>query len=123
MTTQLDATLPETRLPMPVRTALLRLTQGALANVLRHAHADRAGIELATLHTGGRAWARLRIRDDGVGFVPTASAGRGSVGAVDSFGLRAARERVDQLGGTLEVASAPGAGTTLTVLLPLPEAP
>lgn len=105
-------------LPMHVQTALLRIAQGAVANVVQHAHAESAVIELVADEEG----LRFTVSDDGDGFDPRA-AQPGEGGATsDSFGLQAARERVQQLGGTLIVESAPGRGTSLTVLLATAEA-
>lgn len=104
-------------LPMHVQTALLRIAQGAIANVIQHADADSATI---TLTVGGDRL-QFTIADDGRGFDPAQSPGA-PTGRSDSFGLRATRERVDQLGGTLAVTSAPGEGTALTIDLTLEEA-
>lgn len=104
-------------LPMHVQTALLRIAQGAIANVIQHADADSATI---TLTVGGDRL-QFTIADDGRGFDPAQSPGA-PTGRSDSFGLRAIRERVDQLGGTLTVTSAPGEGTALTIDLTLEEA-
>ena len=104
-------------LPMHVQTALLRIAQGAIANVIQHADADSARI---TLTVGGDRL-QFTIADDGRGFDPAQSPGA-PTGRSDSFGLRATRERVDQLGGTLTVTSAPGEGTALTIDLTLEEA-
>ncbi|MCM3555604.1 sensor histidine kinase [Janibacter melonis] len=98
-------------LSMDTQTALLRVAQGALANVAQHAGASEVRVALTDLGGG----ARLTIADDGVGFDPAAV--REGGGASDSFGLRAIAERVEQLGGDLVVDSAPGDGTTLTVTL------
>lgn len=97
-------------LPMHQQTALLRIAQGAVANVLQHAQAGRAGIDL---RADGSAL-HLEISDDGRGFETAATAVTGAARS-DSFGLRAIRERVAQLGGTMDVRSAPGEGTVLTV--------
>lgn len=101
-----------TALPMHLQTALLRIAQGAIANVIQHAHASTATIALEV--EGDELL--FRVEDDGDGFdpsvIPSDQAGRS-----DSFGLRATRERVQQLGGTLELRSAPGRGTTLLVRL------
>jgi len=103
-------------LPMHLQTALLRITQGAIANVIQHAHAKTAtvtiGIEDDHLH--------FTVEDDGTGFDAEIPA-PGTAEKSDSFGLRATAERVQQLGGRLEVDAAPGRGTTLTVDLPLTE--
>ncbi|WP_314429325.1 sensor histidine kinase [Microbacterium lacticum] len=104
-------------LPMHVQTALLRIAQGAIANVIQHSDADSATI---TLTVGGDRL-QFTIADDGRGFDPAQSPGA-PTGRSDSFGLRAIRERVDQLGGTLTVTSAPREGTALTIDLTLEEA-
>jgi signal transduction histidine kinase len=98
-------------LPMHVQTALLRIAQGAVANVVQHAHATEVGIVLRV--EGGTA--RLTVADDGDGFDPGSVAERAT--ASDSFGLRAISERVAQLGGELDVRSAPGQGASISVTL------
>jgi len=105
-------------LPMHLQTALLRIAQGAIANVVQHAHATTATIALAI----DREQLRFTVVDDGSGFDPRLATVH-SPGKSDSFGLQATRERVQQLGGTLTVDAAPGCGTTLTVDLSLTEAP
>lgn len=98
-------------LPMDAQAALLRIAQGALANVAQHAEADRVRVDLA--QDGGDV--RLTVADDGRGFDPAGIEGAAS--GTDSFGLRAMRERVEQLNGGLSVESAPGAGTVVAVTL------
>lgn len=99
-------------LPDRVRSALLRIAQGALANVREHADAASAALTLTYLDDQ----VVLDIADDGRGFDPAAPPppgdGRG-------HGLRAIRARAEQLGGTLTVESAPGEGTVLSVSIPL----
>lgn len=97
-------------LPMHLQTALLRIAQGAIANVVQHAHASTATITL-TVHQDRLAF---EITDDGRGFEATPAV-TAPPGRSDSFGIRATRERVDQLGGTVTIDSAPGRGTTLMV--------
>ncbi|MFF1635253.1 sensor histidine kinase [Leifsonia sp. NPDC058248] len=99
-------------LPMHLQTALLRIAQGAIANVIQHAHATTAAISLEVDHDE----LRFTIVDDGTGFDPLAATAS-RTGKSDSFGLQATRERVQQLGGTLTVDSAPGRGTALAVTL------
>ncbi|WP_431246597.1 sensor histidine kinase [Leifsonia xyli] len=99
-------------LPMGTQTALLRIAQGALANVRQHADARSARLLLQQTPDS----VVLRIADDGRGFDP--SAVRAAAARADSFGLRAMSERVDQLGGTLDIDSAPGRGTRITATLP-----
>ncbi len=94
-------------LPVEAEVALLRLTQEALANVARHAHAPHAAVTLA-FHAGE---VTLDVFDDGAGFAPGAPAG--------GFGLHGMRERIAELGGTLSVESAPGEGTAVAATLPL----
>ncbi|MFI2486070.1 sensor histidine kinase [Promicromonospora kroppenstedtii] len=99
-------------LPMPLQAALLRIAQGAVANVIQHAHATTATIAL----TVDEDLLRFVVSDDGQGFDPREPPPRIRAES-DSFGLRATRERVQQLGGVLTIDSAPGAGTTLVVEL------
>jgi len=101
-------------LPMHLQTALLRIAQGAIANVIQHARARTATITLAV--DGSEL--RFTVVDDGHGFDPLPPPEDGP-GRSDSFGLQATRERVQQLGGALAVDSAPGRGTTLAVTLDL----
>jgi signal transduction histidine kinase len=106
--------VPEVSLPMDVQTALLRIAQGAVANVVQHAGAAAVRLSLAV---DGRE-ARLTVADDGVGFEPVTARDRAS--STDSFGLRAMEDRVGQFGGRLDITSAPGSGTTLVAVLEVP---
>ncbi|WP_100813500.1 sensor histidine kinase [Microbacterium lacus] len=101
-------------LPMHVQTALLRVAQGTIANVIQHADASSATISLAA----DREKIQFSIVDDGKGFDLQQASGQ-SRGRSDSFGLQAIRERVEQLGGILTVASEPEKGTALTIDLSL----
>jgi signal transduction histidine kinase len=85
---------------------LLRVGQEALANVRKHAAARRAAICLD--YAEGEV--RLEIRDDGTGFDPASQTG--------GFGLRGMRSRAAEAGGILTVCTAPGAGTTVSVVIP-----
>lgn len=100
-------------LPMYMQTALLRIAQGAVANVVQHASAERVDLAVST----GKGGVRLTVTDDGCGF-DVEEGRRAARRSPDSFGLVATAERVEQLGGRLDVGSRPGAGTTLTVDLP-----
>ncbi|WP_230006628.1 sensor histidine kinase [Microbacterium sp. Bi128] len=104
-------TSAEAALPMDSQAALLRIAQGALANVAQHADASR--VRVALEQDGPDV--RLSIADDGRGFDPGRAEATAS--GTDSFGLRAMRERVDQLDGDLVVESAPGGGTVVAVTL------
>jgi PAS domain S-box-containing protein len=85
---------------------LLRILQEALANVRRHSAATNVEVGLRTDDEA----ILLEVADDGRGFDP------GSAGA--GIGLSAMRERVDELGGEIEVSSRPGNGTEVTVRVP-----
>ncbi len=96
-----------------VETTIYRVVQEALINIARHSGAADASIEL------NRAQGSLRctIRDDGVGF----RADRLFQGGTRrrGLGLLGVRERLDALGGQVQIRSAPGAGTELSVVAPL----
>ncbi|GAT71868.1 sensor histidine kinase [Microbacterium hydrocarbonoxydans] len=105
-----DEDLPA--LGLDVEVALLRTAQSALANVRAHSGAT---LVVATLADAGDA-VRLDIVDDGRGFDPAALETPGSGGG---YGLRAMRARLRELGGGLDVESAPGDGTALSAFVPL----
>jgi signal transduction histidine kinase len=104
---QVGAHLSGTRLPPDVETAVYRIAQEALANVLRHAAAAHASI-VVTRREGS---ASIVIEDDGRGFDVSAP--------VEGMGLAAMRERVRLLDGTMAVESRRGRGTTILVELPI----
>jgi signal transduction histidine kinase len=79
--------------------------------VQKHARAGAVSIELGGVADGS---VRLRISDDGAGFDPEQPQPAGRTGA----GLLGMRERAGVLGGALDVASAPGQGTTITLTIP-----
>src|SRR2546421_12730463 len=84
--------------------ALCRIIQETLANIYKHAEATRATLSLDF----GASGARLVIEDDGHGFDVDARPARA---IQEGHGLANIEERVRELGGTLELESAPGAGT------------
>jgi signal transduction histidine kinase len=99
------------RLPAEVETTIYRLVQEALTNVTRHARAGRVGVVIG--RHGGQA--TLAVEDDGVGFDPEAAAESGRLGLIGM------RERAALVGGSVEVESAPGRGTTILARFPVPE--
>ncbi len=101
------------RLPERVRSALLRIAQGALANVREHSGARTATLTLTLLEDQ----VVLDVADDGHGFAPEDASA--SAPGVRGHGLPAMRARAGQLGGTLTVESAPGEGTVLSAAIPL----
>jgi signal transduction histidine kinase len=95
------------RLPAKLETVVFRITQEALTNVIKHAEAKTVHISLARRERS----VVLTVEDDGRGFsLAQASGGLGLVGI---------RERVASVNGALEVESKGGAGTRLTVEIPL----
>jgi signal transduction histidine kinase len=103
------------RLPLQLETTLYRITQEALTNVTRHANAKRVSVLLERRpdHVS------LIVEDDGGGF----DAGIQASAAQGKLGLLGMRERVTLAGGTLEIESTPGAGTTVFVRVPLKQKP
>jgi signal transduction histidine kinase len=103
------------RLPMEVETTLYRIAQEALTNVARHSKAGHASVLLERR----RRAAVLVIEDDGEGF-DTAQV-LGSPAERERLGLYGMMERASLVGGQLTVESRPGAGTTVSVEVPLEE--
>jgi signal transduction histidine kinase len=93
------------RLPGRVEMNLLRIGQEAVANAVKHGHASRIRIELRYSHER----VRLKIHDDGSGFVPAKSSSAGHFGMLDMH------ERAEALGSQLHIESAPGCGTLIAV--------
>jgi PAS domain S-box-containing protein len=93
------------RLPPPVEAAAYYLVAEALTNAAKHSQATAATVRLSV--AGGRV--RVRISDDGTGGAAVRACG----------GLRGLAERLEELGGELEVDSPAGAGTSLTGVIPL----
>lgn len=104
----LETQLGAERLPSEVETALYRIVQEALANIVKHADATRVSILLTHKN---RSVAAV-IEDDGVGFDQTAN-------RADVLGFVGMRERVGLVGGRLRIESAEGAGTTIAAEVPL----
>ncbi|MBE1490788.1 HAMP domain-containing sensor histidine kinase [Plantactinospora soyae] len=95
-------------LDAPVEHAVLRVVQEALGNAVRHAEPGTIELRVAAI----RGQVAVTVQDDGRGFDPAATADR------HGMGLTLMRERVGELGGTLDLVSAPERGTTVRVLLP-----
>lgn len=103
-----DASLEDVAVPPPVEHALLRITQEACVNAVRHGNAGHLAVTLA--RQDGHV--ELAVRDSGTGFDP-------SVPHTGS-GLAHIRDRAAEIGGTVDIDSAPGRGAALTVRVPLP---
>lgn len=100
------------RLPEIIGHELLRVAQEATANAVKHGHAQRIKIRLDFT---APAQMRMIIEDDGTGFAPSLPVPAGH------FGIMGIRERVEKLGGSSELRSQPGKGTTVEVKVPLPK--
>jgi PAS domain S-box-containing protein len=98
------------RLPPEVETAVYRVVQEALTNVVKHAKATLVSVVV----TRPDGFVSVAVEDDGVGFDPDASP-KGRLGLVGM------RERVEVFGGTIDIESSPGSGTTVLVQIPIPK--
>ncbi len=109
--TGIDITLetrgPERRLPPEYELAGYRFIQEGLTNIARHSGASQAQVRIETEN----GHLRLTVEDNGCGIRPNALRGLGLLGI---------RERMEQLGGSFEVSSTPGAGVRLAAAAPLP---
>jgi signal transduction histidine kinase len=97
------------RVNVAAATGLYRILQESLANVLKHSHASKVEIELSFNERS----IQMTVRDNGVGFDED--------GLHLGYGLDNIRHRVKELGGSVEIQSAPGNGTTISVTLPVKE--
>ncbi len=100
--------LEKTRLPIEVETAIFRIVQESLTNVVLHAKATRIDV-LLNRHNAHMV---AIVEDDGIGFIST------SPNVEEHIGLFGMRERIEMLGGTFTIESAPGKGTTVKVEVP-----
>jgi signal transduction histidine kinase len=96
------------RMPAPIEEALFRIAQESLHNIVKHAAAEHARITIAA--SEGRCF--MVTSDDGRGFDPAAV-------PPGHLGLLGMATRAERLGGSLSVDSRPGAGTRISVELPL----
>ena len=106
--TELEIRLQGERpLPLEIEQTVFRIVQEALANVARHSNADKVEVEL--IYTSKEL--TCTIRDNGCGFDPTQ--------ALPGFGIRSMQERAKTLGSQLNLESAAGEGTFITIALKL----
>jgi signal transduction histidine kinase len=108
MHVELEARLSDERLPPDVETALYRIVQEALTNVVKHSGATRVSILLTERDHAVAAM----VEDDGVGFEIDSA-------REDGLGLVGMRERIGLVGGRLQVESSAGAGTTVVAEVPV----
>ena len=101
------------QLPPEVEAALLRTAQETLSNTRKHARASRVMLTLSYMQNT----VMFDSRDDGIGFDQERIADEVRDQSAGGFGLKAMRERIEQLGGTVHIESEPGEGTSLAVEL------
>ena len=106
-----EVSVPEQELQLaPAQsTALFRILQETLTNVVRHADAKHVKVQLEVANRS----LTMRVHDDGRGFRSA------EVANTRSLGLLGMRERAELLGGSFSVRGFPGEGTTVTVSIPL----
>jgi len=110
--------LQECRADAAIEIALFRIVQESITNIVRHARASTVLIQggmTASTDAPGRIW--IEIEDDGVGFEPLEPAA--DTETLRGVGLLGMRERVELIGGRLELESSPGAGTRVRVEAPM----
>jgi signal transduction histidine kinase len=102
----------ERRFAVSLETALYRIVQEALTNTWKHARATKASVTV--IFEPCRC--NIQIADDGIGFDLAVV---GANGQGEHLGIAGIRERAEMIGGTLRIASTPGAGTTVLVSVPV----
>ena len=105
---EFESTVPEIQLQPPQSTALFRIAQEALTNIMRHAEASRVSIRLTT----SKSHVQLQIIDNGKGITVADRM------KPQSFGIRGMIERAHSLGGKLSFDSVPKKRNTITVVIP-----
>jgi signal transduction histidine kinase len=105
---EVNLDLEQSRLPSHIETALYRIAQEALQNVVKHSAAQQVSVTLKQAAAG----TRLEVTDDGRGFRATGELGD------SSYGLVIMQERASLVGARVEIRSQPGAGTTVVVNVP-----
>jgi signal transduction histidine kinase len=110
VTLEVAQSLPE--IALPVKIALYRVLQEGLSNAYRHGGANRVVVRLDRQASGRARRLRMEVEDNGAGFdIATADGG-------EHFGVAGMRDRVEMIGGTFALRSAPGSGTTISVEVP-----
>ncbi|HEY7094897.1 MAG TPA: sensor histidine kinase [Ktedonobacterales bacterium] len=111
---QFEATGRPTPLLVDLEVTLFRVTQEALTNVAKHAKASKVGVTLSYMDDV----ALLDVRDDGIGFTPGSTTAGSEFTGGQRFGLKGMSQRLQRVGGRLEIESAPGAGTAISASVP-----
>lgn len=110
-----EETLNDSRLPGALETALFRVTQEALTNIRKHARTNRVRVTLLRSREG----VHLEIRDWGRGFRSDDGLAEETAPG-EKVGLSGMQERVSLIGGSFEIRSTPGEGTTVVANVPVP---
>ncbi len=108
--TRVTGTLPEELISEEIRAFVFTAVSELLLNVVRHAGTKSAAVRLSSKRAG---WLAISVSDKGRGFDPTRN------NHETPFGLFSIRERTEAFGGSMEITSAPDAGCTITIALPL----
>lgn len=103
----------ETRLPSGMEVAIFRLVQEAFSNVLKHAQASHVALEM----TYQQQMVKITVTDNGVGFAANNIDRKITKGS--HYGLIGMRERVELLEGRLDIQSDIGAGTKISMVIPI----
>jgi signal transduction histidine kinase len=103
-----EGTFNAEQLPLPIQEELYHIAQEALNNALKHAHPQQVRVGLRFSQDA----ICLEISDDGLGFALASAQESGGLG------LRGMRERAERIGAELDIESAPGRGTKVTVQVP-----
>lgn len=98
-------------IPPDCATLLYQSAREALSNAFKYSDASRLTVQLSAVHHG----IRLVVADDGTGFDSNSA----TCGQHHGYGLRLMAVAVQEAGGSLDINSTPGAGTSVTVTLPL----
>jgi signal transduction histidine kinase len=103
------------RLDAELESTIYRIVQEALTNVSRHAHATNAVVRISE----SDGMVRVSVTDDGQGLPDAERLGPRGDGLEGGFGMSGMRERAELVGGELQLAPAPGGGTTVRLTVPL----
>lgn len=98
---------PSAELPLEVTEAFFRIGQEAISNAIQHGRCRTLSVDLKI----SRRQATLRVRDDGVGFLPSLQS--------TGLGIAGMKKRSDKIRATFDLTSVPGSGTTVAVTCPL----
>ena len=103
------------QVPQATRVMLFKSAHELLTNAIKHGRPQRVQVLLRREAT----MLQVQVTDDGAGFDPERAEAAAASAEAGTFGLFSIRERLRHLGGRLDVRSAPGAGTTITLNVPL----